>query len=960
MSTRLNRLARKSMVLVTAAALTGAISLATPAAGVGGAVSANFTAQDALSSPGTDWLHTDGNQIVNSAGESVWLTGTNWFGFNATERVFHGLWSVNITSTTKAMADRGINVVRVPVSTQLLLEWRAGQTITPNVNSWANPELNGMNNLQVFDYWLNLCEQFGLKVIIDVHSAEADNSGHVYNMWYKGSITTADALNAWEWVADRYKNNDTIIGADIKNEPHGGAGDPVRAKWDSSTDADNFKHYAEQASARILAKNPNLLVLVEGIQIYPKNGSNWSSTSGTDYDNYWWGGNLKGVAQHPVNLGQHQDQLVYSPHDYGPLVSDQPWFTGTWNRQTLETNVWDPNWLYIHKQDIAPLLVGEWGGFLDNGPNQKWMTAIRDLIAEQRLHHTFWVLNPNSGDTGGLLKDDWTTWDEAKYALLKPTLWQHNGKFVSLDHEVKLGGSNSTTGISLADAVGSAPSPTPTPTTTSPKPTPTTTSPEPTPTTTTPAPTPTSSTPAPVPTFSPTPAPSPAPVVPETTGFEPLRDAAERSGRFIGFAYAPWHSSDATYQNISKREFNMLTAENSMKWDAVQPSQGSFQFSEADQVAQFASDNDQELYGHTLVWHSQLPSWVSNISSASSLRSVMNTHIATVAGRYREQAHSWDVVNEAFNEDGTRRPSVFQNVLGNSYIEEAFVAARAADSDAQLCINDYNTDGINAKSDALYALVKDFKQRGVPIDCVGFQAHLIVGQVPSTVQANLERFAALGVEVRFTELDIRMTLPADASKLATQANDYQKIFQACWNVEGCNGVTLWGVTDKYSWIPDVFSGQGDALLWNSDYSLKPALAKIGQVIGLQALATPTPTPTSTSPDPSPTSSSPTATPTSPTPSGVCSAVYSTTGNWGSGFQGQIVVTASAPVSSWTVKFSLGGATTNNLWGGVLSGSAAQYTVTNQAWNGSLGTGQTSTLGFVANGSAPSSVSVSCN
>lgn len=134
---------------------------------------------------------------------------------------------------------------------------------------------------------------------------------------------------------------------------------------------------------------------------------------------------------------------------------EQPWFEGEWNRQTLTEDVWRPNWLYIHEDDIAPLLIGEWGGFLDGGDNEKWMTALRSLIIDEKLHHTFWALNPNSGDTGGLLNYDWTTWDEAKYAFLKPALWQDaNGKFVGLDHDVPLGGVGSTTGVSLNQYYG--------------------------------------------------------------------------------------------------------------------------------------------------------------------------------------------------------------------------------------------------------------------------------------------------------------------------------------------------------------------------------------------------------------------------------------------------------------------------------------------------------------------------
>jgi aryl-phospho-beta-D-glucosidase BglC (GH1 family) len=411
-------------------------------------------AAPASAATGDDWLHVSGNKIVDQSGKEVLLTGANWFGFNASERVFHGLWSANITTLTKSMADRGINTVRVPISTQLLLEWKAGTFLKPNVNTYANPELEGKNSLQIFDYWLTLCEKYGIKVFLDVHSAEADNSGHVYPVWWKGSITTEDVYAGWEWVAERYKNNDTIVGADVKNEPHGTQGSTERAKWDGSTDKDNFKHFAETAGRKILAINPNWLIFVEGIEVYPKAGVPWTSTGLTDYDGTWWGGNLRGVRDFPINLGSNQDQLVYSPHDYGPLVFEQKWFQGTWDRSTLERDVWDPNWLYLHKENIAPLLIGEWGGFMDGGRNEKWMLAIRDLIVDRRLSHTFWVLNPNSGDTGGLLNYDWTTWDEPKYALLKPSLWQDGGKFVGLDHAVPLGGIGSTTGKSVSDVGG--------------------------------------------------------------------------------------------------------------------------------------------------------------------------------------------------------------------------------------------------------------------------------------------------------------------------------------------------------------------------------------------------------------------------------------------------------------------------------------------------------------------------
>ncbi len=448
-----------------------------------------------------DWLHVQGNTIVDASGKEVWLTGVNWFGFNASERVFHGLWSANMRTLTKGIADRGLNVVRVPISTQLLLEWKAGTFTKPNVNEYANPELAGLNSLQIFEKWLEMCEEYGIKVFLDVHSAEADNSGHVHPVWWKGSITTEDVYTGWEWAAARWKDDDTIIGADIKNEPHGTQGSTERAKWDGSTDQDNFKHFAETASRKVLAINPNWLVFIEGVEIYPKPGVSWTSTGLTDYYGTWWGGNLRGVRDFPIDLGANQDQLVYSPHDYGPLVYAQKWFEGDFDRASLERDVWDPNWLFLHKENIAPLLIGEWGGFMDGGPNERWMLALRDLIVDRRLSHTFWVLNPNSGDTGGLLGYDWATWDEEKYALLKPALWQQGGKFVGLDHDVPLGGVGSTTGISLSQATGTVP----------------TTSP-----TSTPTPTPTvSPTPTPTPTASPTPSVSPTPTPTSTPTVQP-------------------------------------------------------------------------------------------------------------------------------------------------------------------------------------------------------------------------------------------------------------------------------------------------------------------------------------------------------------------------------------------------------------------------------------------------------
>ena len=408
------------------------------------------TVNAAQTLPEDDWLRVQGNKIVDANGNQVWLTGANWFGFNTTERVFHGLWSVNLEQTVRTIAEHGINILRVPISTELIWEWRNGQFTVPSVNTAENPDLVGKTSLEIFDRFLELSKQYGLKVLLDVHSAEADNSGHVYPLWYKGEITPEVFYAAWEWIAERYKHDDTILAMDIENEPHG---QPWQgsdfAKWDNSTDINNFKYACETASNRILAINPDVLVLCEGIESFPVDGVTWTSNNKDDYYSNWWGGNLRGVRDYPINLGANQDQLVYSPHDYGPLVYLQPWFYPGFNKETLYQDVWKDNWMYIHEEGIAPLLIGEWGGFMDGGDNEKWMRAIRELIIEHELHHTFWCVNPNSGDTGGLLNNDWTTWDQQKYALLLPSLWQDNSnRFVGLDHQVVLG--NATVGTNVS------------------------------------------------------------------------------------------------------------------------------------------------------------------------------------------------------------------------------------------------------------------------------------------------------------------------------------------------------------------------------------------------------------------------------------------------------------------------------------------------------------------------------
>ncbi len=303
---------------------------------------------------------------------------------------------------------------------------------------------------------------------------------------------------------------------------------------------------------------------------------------------------------------------------------------------------------------------------------------------------------------------------------------------------------------------------------------------------------------------------SATPDAPDALRASTLGAQAAQSGRYFGTAVAAGRLGDSTYSGILDREFNMITPENEMKWDTTERSRGSFNFGPADQIVSHAAAHGQRMRGHTLVWHSQLPSWVSSITDANTLRSVMNNHITTEMNHFKGRIYAWDVVNEAFADGGSgqHRSSVFQNVLGNGFIEEAFRAARNADPAAKLCYNDYNIENwSDAKTQGVYRMVRDFKSRGVPIDCVGFQSHFGTGGPPASFQTTLSNFAALGVDVQITELDIAQASPSA----------YTNTVKACMNTARCTGITVWGIRDSDSWR----SGD-NPLLFASNGSKKPA------------------------------------------------------------------------------------------------------------------------------------------
>nr|WP_222936677.1 endo-1,4-beta-xylanase [Streptomonospora sp. PA3] len=421
----------------------------------------------------------------------------------------------------------------------------------------------------------------------------------------------------------------------------------------------------------------------------------------------------------------------------------------------------------------------------------------------------------------------------------------------------------------------------------------------------------------------------------------PLRDHAAQQGFEIGAAIAPNHlQNDSQYADLAATEFNAATPENAMKWSVTEPSRNQFSFGQADAFMDFAQANNQKVRGHTLVWHSQLPSWVENGNfSRSELLSIMENHIDQVAGRYAGEIAYWDVANEIFLGDGSWRDSVFYRTLGPDFVAEALRMTAEADPNAELWLNDYSIDGINAKSDAYYNLIQDLIAQGVPIDGIGLQAHLINGQVPSSMQQNIQRFADLGIKVAITELDVRIQMPASQSELEQQARDYRAVMDACMNVNGCIGVTVWGVSDQYSWVPDTFEGQGAPLLFNENYQPKPAYDAVHEALG------------GTSDgggddgggddgggdDGGGTS-------------GPCAVSYSAANEWNTGFTGQITVTnnGGSALNGWELQFDFpSGQQLSNGWNAQWSQSGSTVTATNTSWNSTLAAGGSVSIGFNA-------------
>ena len=317
-----------------------------------------------------------------------------------------------------------------------------------------------------------------------------------------------------------------------------------------------------------------------------------------------------------------------------------------------------------------------------------------------------------------------------------------------------------------------------------------------------------------------------SPTGPAGTEVEPLQNAASASGRLVGAAVQSAYLADSRYAGVLSRHFNYLTAEYEMKWGTIGRTQGAYDFSGGDAIAGFAAAHGMQLKGHALIWHGSVPGWVNGLPP-SEMHDVFETYIRTVAEHYRGRVLAWDVVNEAVADDGSGlRDTVFRQKLGDQYIADAFRLAHQADPDAMLFYNDYNGEGLNAKSNRIYDLVKGLLAQGVPIHGVGLQMHITASNPPAaaSVSANLRRLADLGLTVNFSEMDVRISsLPGTPqSRLDAQKSVYHTIVATCVAEPRCHAVTFWGFTDAHSWIDSQF-GPDDPLLFDEQYAPKPAV-----------------------------------------------------------------------------------------------------------------------------------------
>ncbi|MFN4257861.1 MAG: cellulose binding domain-containing protein [Gemmataceae bacterium] len=365
-----------------------------------------------LQGTATGYFYTSGNQILDANGTPVRIAGVNWFGLETADFAPHGLWARNWREQMDHMKELGFNTIRLPFSNQLF-----DPGSVPNAHTYNNPDLAGLTGLEIMDKIIQYAGEIGLRIILDHHRSDAGAGPNGNGLWYTSVYPESRWIADWVMLATRYADNPTVIGADLHNEPHG------PATWGTGNLATDWRLAAERAGNAILAANPNWLIFVEGIQ---------HGTTGS----YWWGGNLSLAGAYPVRLDV-PGRLVYSPHAYPASVYHQSWFNDPNFPDNLPA-IWDANWGYLFREGTAPLLLGEFGSKLEHPLDEPWIDKMiaylsgdlngdgtSDLDPGQLgISWTWWSWNPNSGDTGGILANDWRTVHTNKLDKLLPVQFE--------------------------------------------------------------------------------------------------------------------------------------------------------------------------------------------------------------------------------------------------------------------------------------------------------------------------------------------------------------------------------------------------------------------------------------------------------------------------------------------------------------------------------------------------------
>lgn len=309
-----------------------------------------------------------------------------------------------------------------------------------------------------------------------------------------------------------------------------------------------------------------------------------------------------------------------------------------------------------------------------------------------------------------------------------------------------------------------------------------------------------------------------------------LKDAAQAKGKHIGVATQSWYLTDSQYASTLTNEYDIITPEYQMKMSEIQDQRGVFDFTEADKIVDFAKRKNLLVRGHALIWHDALPAWVinGNFSKAEWIQ-ILKDHITKTVTHFKGKIYAWDVVNEAFWTNGDYRPSIWYTNIGPEYIEMAFRFAHEADPAAKLFYNDFDTEVTNTKSNAMYQMIKSLKDKGVPINGVGFQTHLTTAGLDyNDMKNNFQRFANLGLDTDITEMDV-ITHNFNGTfdeKMKAEADVYSNVYKIALSLPSCKAFITWGLKDDHSWLNDDTGFQEYPLLFDNSYNKKPAYTAI--------------------------------------------------------------------------------------------------------------------------------------